>query len=332
MAQLAHVDRLTALVENAVGEHPAPADEPVIHRVSHEQIMATPPIEWLVDDLLPRSGVSIISGAPKSGKSTLARCLVATLAQGGGTFLGRRANKGKVLYVALDEHPAMIKGHMEVLENGGGCDLSGVEYILAPINADDLSSIVDDDDLVVIDTLGQMTAGMVEDSNEYLGWQEVMRTIRDAANETRAHMCLIHHARKAGGDRAAGVLGSVAIVGAVDSVIEINMVEDVATGSWRRTVSSTQRAGRDLGKLTIVLEEDGWVAPFNVPQPPTTREEIISLAQFYGDEGITQDIACQKIEGRHERTRTIFKVLQAEGHLVKRGARWTLPETREINL
>ena len=41
-----------------------------------------PPVEWLVDDMLPLVGFSIVAARPKVGKSTLARSLAVAVVRG----------------------------------------------------------------------------------------------------------------------------------------------------------------------------------------------------------------------------------------------------------
>lgn len=69
---------------------------------------------YVVDGLLPNSGVSLLTGRPKAGKSHLARQLVAAIASNE-SFLGRAVVPGEVLYYALEEKPHEVRDHFEVL-------------------------------------------------------------------------------------------------------------------------------------------------------------------------------------------------------------------------
>ena len=56
---------------------------------------------WLVDGMIPLGGLSLMVGAPKAGKSTLARNLVLAAAQGR-EWLGRAVTQGPALYVTME--------------------------------------------------------------------------------------------------------------------------------------------------------------------------------------------------------------------------------------
>ncbi len=57
-------------------------------------------VSWLLDALLPAGGISLLA-EPKTGKSTLARCLALAVA-GADEFLGRTTGGGPVVYLALE--------------------------------------------------------------------------------------------------------------------------------------------------------------------------------------------------------------------------------------
>src|SRR5262249_36239393 len=84
--------------------------------LSLREILAAPedPIRWLVADLLPQGGLSVLAGKPKAGKSTLARALALSVAQGK-PFLGRSVAQGGVVYLALEEKRGEVKRHFETM-------------------------------------------------------------------------------------------------------------------------------------------------------------------------------------------------------------------------
>ena len=70
---------------------------------------------WLVNELLPHDGISLLAGAPKAGKSTSARCLATTVAGEKSTWLGKAVNEGVVLHLALEERMETVRNHYNLL-------------------------------------------------------------------------------------------------------------------------------------------------------------------------------------------------------------------------
>ncbi len=67
-------------------------------------------VDWLVDGLLRRPGMSMLAGDPKAGKSMLARTLTRAVALGE-PWLDREVQQGKVVYCALEESEVDIQEH-----------------------------------------------------------------------------------------------------------------------------------------------------------------------------------------------------------------------------
>ena len=82
-------------------------------------------IEWLVEDLLPADGLSLIVAPPKVGKSTLGRCLAVATATGA-EWLGRSVKRGAVVHLALEERPGTVRGHYDAL----GAPDEGIHVLL----------------------------------------------------------------------------------------------------------------------------------------------------------------------------------------------------------
>ena len=131
-------------------------------------------LDWLVNGLLPVGGTSLLFGAPKSGKSSLARVLASKVAIGA-RWQSRSTKGGPVLYVALDERRATVREHVRALVKGstdantlrgrlhvafGPRPAGGVAALRAVIERIEPAPV-----LVVIDTL--MKIEPFEDANDY---------------------------------------------------------------------------------------------------------------------------------------------------------------------
>ena len=69
-----------------------------------------PAQRFLIEGLLPASGLTFLVGKPKSDKSTLARQAIASLATGT-PFLGYETVTTSVLYLAIEERTSEVGRH-----------------------------------------------------------------------------------------------------------------------------------------------------------------------------------------------------------------------------
>lgn len=65
-----------------------------------------PPIDWLVDGILPTGTVGDVFGPPGEGKSTLLLHLAMTIATGAGSWFGRRCSSGRVVVLGGEKSSA----------------------------------------------------------------------------------------------------------------------------------------------------------------------------------------------------------------------------------
>jgi len=208
-------------------------------------------ITWFVKDLLSDGSCSVFAGPPKAGKSTMIRQLIqATLT--GGHYLGRKVNKGSVMYLALEEHKGLLQHQLSNLKIQAGDDMilhvGGVnkENAVRDLEHEILKF---NPSLVIVDTLGHIFK--VENLNDYGEVNTAFSKYRDLARKTNAHIMFVHHSTK-GEDRGQnGILGSVAISGATDCNLVFNKdYNDV------RSISSTQRGGKPFYKQKLLYNPE----------------------------------------------------------------------------
>jgi RecA-family ATPase len=74
-----------------------------------------PPVEWVVEDVLPVGCVTLLTGAPDAGKTWWALALSKALLQSN-TFLGRRiSRRRKIIYVDQENPLSIVKQRLEEL-------------------------------------------------------------------------------------------------------------------------------------------------------------------------------------------------------------------------
>ena len=213
-------------------------------------------LDWLVHELLPAGGTSLLIGTPKSGKSSLARTMASKVVTGR-PWLGRQTKTGPVLYVALDERRSTVREHIRALARGCGgddaatlCERLHVSFgprpeapalaLAAKIERLDPAPV-----LVVIDTL--MKAFPFEDANDYGLSGDSMAQVMTLAEQTGAHFMLVHHQRKDATDPTTAALGSTRLAADVDVIASLR----VDAANERRLASFIGRDGVSAADLDV---------------------------------------------------------------------------------
>ena len=102
---------------------------PPLEMISSAELLAKPLKEplWIVPDLLP-GGLVILAGRPKLGKSWLALQICLAVATGG-EFFGKKIERGRVLYLALEDHERRLQSRMNL--QGWPPGIVEADFILA---------------------------------------------------------------------------------------------------------------------------------------------------------------------------------------------------------
>jgi len=171
-------------------------------------------VNWLVEDLLTVGGFSIMVGPPKTGKSTLVRQLIKSIAHGS-EFLGRKVQKGGILYLTFEEQPSILK------EQFNAIGITSRDPVIVHVGSvfddralPDLEEAIHEftPQLVVLDTMFDIS--QLESIDNYKEVKDALAKIRNIARNTEAHILGVHHTNKTG-----KFMGSQAIFGAVDAMI-----------------------------------------------------------------------------------------------------------------
>jgi hypothetical protein len=272
--------------------------------------------EWVVDGLLPAGGFVVEVGKPKSGKSTLARCLCKSVAQGE-PFLGRDTLQGRVLYLALEEKRSEVRGHFKALGVTADAPL-GVFVGQSPVDGlAQLAAALEHEPaaLVVIDPLFRFIR--TRDGNDYAQMVQALDLVLALARKSGACVLVTHHAPK--GERADidAPIGSTAIAGSVDTLLVLRR------GDRYRTLSSVQRIGEDLGETVVELDpetravhvagtrHDADVAAVQA----AILEHLLTLTEPVDESSIDAGV-----EGRTKHKREGLRVLVEEGKVERTGA------------
>ncbi|WP_329890297.1 AAA family ATPase [Stenotrophomonas muris] len=218
--------------------------------LSLDEVESLPPPRWLVPGVLTEGSLAAIYGAPESGKSFFAVDMSMAIA-GGIDWHGRQVERGGVLYIAAEGAPGLGKRFRawkaDRCAQGSRFDLhlmrddlnlaaekDGGARAFAQAVADELGPLR----LIVIDTLNQTAAGADENSAKDMG--RYIASMKLLRNATGAAVVVVHHSGK---DLGKGMRGSSALLGAMDTTVEVERHTDKQ--SIRVTVKKQKDAERE---------------------------------------------------------------------------------------
>jgi 5S rRNA maturation endonuclease (ribonuclease M5) len=273
-------------------------------------------VSWLFDGVLPAGGLSLLAAKPKTGKSTLARCLALAVARGE-EFLGRATLQGPVIYLALEEKRSEVKKHFADL----GADGTEPIYIhCAAAPQDAIPALLEEVKrlkpvLVIVDPILRMTR--IRDANDYALVSNALEPLMSLAREYGAHMLLVYHLGK--GERAEAtdaILGSTAFYAAVDTALIMKRSEKY------RTLQSRQRYGIDLPETVMEFDPERRAVALGAERAEADalalREDIRKFLEAAG-EGKTEPEINDSVEGSTAAKRKAIRQLVADGRIERSG-------------
>jgi len=225
------------------------------------QTAQIPPPKQLVTGFLT-SGLNIIAGAPKTGKSWLTLDVAIAVATGGKALGAWTTTKSDVLYLALEDTPYRLKSRLRALNKPHPTNLHFATA--APRLMDGGLDAIDtwmthhpQTGLIVIDTLAKI-ADAKQTSNIYDEDAATGTAIHAIAHHHDIAITVIHHTRKqAHGDFLQSVSGSSGLTGTADTVAVLNRTRNDRQATLEIT-------GRDILETTATLNWNttnaGWIA------------------------------------------------------------------------
>ena len=252
-----------------------------------------PDPEFVVDKLLAKGWLSMITSQPGAGKSTLGRDLIMCIMERGSSFLGRRVEYGSAIFCGLDEPPGLIKASFRRmgLQPDHPLTVIGREHwrdnallALRQKAREERPAII------VIDTIGH--AARIKKNDDYAEVRPAVAELRDIAEASGAHVCYLHHDNKAGGN----AIGSQAYMGGVDVAIKME-----GEGDQDRT-AKTVKTREGIDSINVVLTQDETTGRCSVLgsvvgiRKMTMRDNI--LAYVLANDGVHQKQIEDNVEGR----------------------------------
>jgi hypothetical protein len=281
------VTRLSAELETVTGNGAAIEGGILFSDLLKKQF---PPEEWLVEGLVT-TGLSVLTGASKIGKSWAALQLVTALDQGG-CFLGSlKCRRCDVLYCALEDTPKRIQGRVQ---KQGIAAFNGSRLETKRRTPADLRAFLKANPqfrVVIIDTFQKMMG--ISDLNDYSQTVNGMSALKDIADSLSIAVIVIHHNRKGGdmdGDHMESALGSTGINATADTTLTMRRKR----GTSEATLSVTGRDVEDIA-YTLTWDKDicSWALTGQAALKPALSEaqqQIIDLLESEARNWTTAEI------------------------------------------
>jgi hypothetical protein len=212
-----------------------------------------PPQRFVVPGILP-TGLSILAGRPKLGKSWLA-LQIACAVGAGGSVLGQQAVKGRVLYLALEDTPRRLRDRLQKLDVPRDAEIHfATDW--APFSlggAKDLTQELGAGyNLVIVDTFSR-AIGRADQMDATAMTLAMSQLHHIAAHDDVALLLVDHHRKSASplgdADPIDDIFGSTAKAGVVDA----------ALGLYRqhgKTEATLKVTGRDVMEQELALRWD----------------------------------------------------------------------------
>jgi hypothetical protein len=212
----------------------------------------------LVKGLLERRSYAELFGAPGEGKTFVALDMAYHVAAGA-AWMGRKVHAGTVLYLAYEGTGGLVKRAQALRQKYGHKD---VPLYIAPAAfnlrdligrkalADLLATLPEKPVFIVIDTFARALMGGDENSAQDVGaFNSAVAALIDS---TQACVMIIHHSGK---NKSAGARGSSALLGAIDTELEVD--NHTVTANKQRDVEACEPIGFKLVPLIVSVDEDG---------------------------------------------------------------------------
>jgi 5S rRNA maturation endonuclease (ribonuclease M5) len=234
--QLAALVRKTEKVEAelpdpGVIEQEPPPTFPIL---SLNDLQAMPPVQFLVDGLFTRHGFAVMYGQPGCGKTFVALDVALCVASGK-DWHGRPVKQGAVLYIAGEGVGGLGKRTKAWVEHNYPSANNLPMYVLptsvnfaAHSDVEKLTSTIHklqedhgvEFSLIVVDTVARALLGADENSATDIG--KFVKACDRLKDEYGCALLGIHHSGK---DATKGMRGSSALLGAVDTSVQVTKSE-----------------------------------------------------------------------------------------------------------
>ena len=224
------------------------------------------PLVYLIRNILPKAEVGVIYGASGAGKSFFVLDVCMAIARGE-RWRGHSTRKGSVAYIVA-EGARGFKLRMDAYAEHHGTTLDGLPFYALPgapnvLDKGDVKELIlalkaiGHLDLIVIDTVAQVTPGADENSGQDMG--RMLAHCKAIHRATGAMVLLVGHTGK---DESRGMRGWSGVKGALDVEIEVTRALHYRAVTITKMKDGTGEGTEMAFKLEVVTlgqetDEDG---------------------------------------------------------------------------
>jgi len=220
-----------------------------------------PGVSWVVHGYLARGHVTLLSAAPKVGKTTLAFELAEAISKGKESVIGCAVAPGVVFHVDLEMGETLtVTWAQRYGLNACDCFLTwsgtraqipgDVHGIRAEVQRKDVS-------VLVVDSFAKWTLGHVESEADNLQLIAQVQQLKRIAVEHNVAVLIIHHLRKAPGSFTEVIRGGGGIFAEVDIAINMHAVAKDFLSDPRRKLEALGRFMEVTLPARILTRKEG---------------------------------------------------------------------------
>ena len=239
---------------------------------------------WVVPELIP-TGITLLVGKSKIGKSWLVLNIAAAIAMGGKAISRIDVEEGRVLYLALEDNPRRLQNRLRtILGTSSWPDNLTIWTTCEKMNEGGLDRIkkflkkYPDTRMIGIDTLERIRPRRRGgNSNVYAEDYKAIDRLKEIPNYSDIGILLVHHFRKSDAEDPYDMIsGSTGLQAAVDANALL-----IRNRGQRDAVFKV--TGRDVEDLEYTFNFDPVTCLWNIvddahlPSKSPERQEIINL-------------------------------------------------------
>ena len=282
-----------------------------------------PPRKWAIDGFLS-SGLTILAGGPKVGKSILALHLSLGIAIGGCVLGKINVKQGDVLYLTLEDTEQRLQERINGSNLPDDCDISKLDLVYE-IPRQHLGGVdyirwwLEDHPearLVIIDTLQKFRKPLSGKGSMYAEDYDVIADLKKLADEFDVAFLIIHHLKKerVNEDWLNEFSGSQGLAGAADTLFSLKRARVDKGGILHRT-------GRDVEEMDFAMQLDGFgwtlvgeAEEFTIPE---WKRQILNYLKEHNS--VTPMELSQAIDISLSAAQQNLRRLAKEGTIQKKG-------------